>query len=633
MKNIFKKIGYSTLIIIVAVFSVYGIASALAPTDNQSELDQIKPLIHPGQGHQFTDFLHLSDVFSGNGPKFSALSGSDMPSFFVAPSESVESFFASLGNAGVSLGKLIIGVSDQDFNSAGDLQFSNWENNFNWPVSADMQKVNVAGNVLATNLIHDSTESDSVCVDAYGSLVNCSSSSCTGVSPTNAVMCVGDNVDLSIDTEKSLVSSCSAAKCEFICAPGYTLSGGVCVVELNYTWELGELGDCIGDSVASCSGTPSGGGTETKLDWKGEPFEWTDGNLHQVISPIAAFCGDNNDLLVGEHVHANGGTNSTACIIGPLGEFPAGIMYEVSVARNSWDRHTVDSNGTITAVQTNYAPAYGPENGIVYRSRCDMNNNGTWTDDTLSGVCSNDNTAEWEDTGISCSPVTDVGLLPMPTGINQLSTVVNGTDVICYAPATGTSSCNGTTESSCETVSGCNWNEASSIGTQTQSYLCKDSSGNTVADLFCIDSIGPEPEANTQSCILGGFTGTPGCYPIEYGELLGSYSQATAHCNTKTSKLTCMGQTNWWNSAYGIEAGNTYPAFASEPTLSDDYAIHSYGDTSTILVDINDLDLDGVSLPVILNGGDPANIADCNNINSGASCYRVLGPVCIWGEQ
>src|SRR5690606_5003951 len=102
----------------------------------------------------------------------------------------------------------------------------------------------------------------------------------------------------------------------------------------------------------------------------------------------------------------NGGPNQTACIITVSGQFPEGIMYELSVARGSWDRLTVNSSGVITNVITNYAPAYGPANGTIFRKRCDMNNNGSWADDNLSGYCNLD-TGEWENTGLTCTPVTD----------------------------------------------------------------------------------------------------------------------------------------------------------------------------------------------------------------------------------
>src|SRR5690606_4217504 len=112
-------------------------------------------------------------------------------------------------------------------------------------------------------------------------------------------------------------------------------------------------------------------------------------------------------------------------------------------------------------------------NGTVYRKRCDMNNNGTWSDDTANGLC-NEDTGEWQNTGVSCTPVTNNGLLPIPNGVNSPNGSVDGVNVLCYQAPSG-ASCNGSTVSSCTSVSGCSWNLGSS--TETRTVVCRNSAG------------------------------------------------------------------------------------------------------------------------------------------------------------
>ncbi|HMO78482.1 MAG TPA: fibronectin type III domain-containing protein [Candidatus Paceibacterota bacterium] len=67
-------------------------------------------------------------------------------------------------------------------------------------------------------------------------LSNCNQSAiytCTGTNPGNATMCPLDDTNLTANTPKSLVASCSvpdgsAPKCQFVCNSGYVLSGGIC---------------------------------------------------------------------------------------------------------------------------------------------------------------------------------------------------------------------------------------------------------------------------------------------------------------------------------------------------------------------------------------------------------------------
>lgn len=58
-----------------------------------------------------------------------------------------------------------------------------------------------------------------------------SSFSCDGSIP-NAILCDGDNIELSEDTLSSLVSSCTSnKKCEYVCIDNYHLDNGMCVLD------------------------------------------------------------------------------------------------------------------------------------------------------------------------------------------------------------------------------------------------------------------------------------------------------------------------------------------------------------------------------------------------------------------
>lgn len=52
---------------------------------------------------------------------------------------------------------------------------------------------------------------------------------CMGDAPTNASICAGDDAGLSSNTISSIVSACTSAKCEYICATGYFKGSNSCI--------------------------------------------------------------------------------------------------------------------------------------------------------------------------------------------------------------------------------------------------------------------------------------------------------------------------------------------------------------------------------------------------------------------
>ncbi|MDR3169516.1 MAG: hypothetical protein LBU27_07365 [Candidatus Peribacteria bacterium] len=59
--------------------------------------------------------------------------------------------------------------------------------------------------------------------------------SCQGVAPDNATLCPEDNTELTANTNRTLVSSCGSAKCEYTCNAEYTLQNGACAKQETYT--------------------------------------------------------------------------------------------------------------------------------------------------------------------------------------------------------------------------------------------------------------------------------------------------------------------------------------------------------------------------------------------------------------
>lgn len=83
--------------------------------------------------------------------------------------------------------------------------------------------------------------------------------SCTGSDPANADLCPGDDAGLSAQTAKSIVSSCGAPKCEYVCKSTHIFDAGSCRLKV-----AGQCGSAKGKSFCGaptadlCSpGTPS----------------------------------------------------------------------------------------------------------------------------------------------------------------------------------------------------------------------------------------------------------------------------------------------------------------------------------------------------------------------------------------
>ena len=316
MKKNMKKIGYTLVALLAfgAVLSFSSIGKTFAAQGNGGASDNSvhasgKPaIIHRGGGHQYLGRMGIAGLIDG--VAFDALSPDSYPAVFEKPDgislfsglgaakkadnndkqekAKKQSFLTALGTSWVG-GDMFIGVPRDPSGDKGFDYHGAFSSNNNWNITytpfgapsftVPFQKVNVwrsiglqeplnssDGNVLATNLIHD-TENDQVCVNKDGSLVICGSFACTGNTPdSHSVMCQGDNTGLTVNTPKTLVAACTTdTKCEFECMGGYHYDANTqtCVEESNnYQWQVGDCGICA-YSKGICTGTWTYSGPQT----------------------------------------------------------------------------------------------------------------------------------------------------------------------------------------------------------------------------------------------------------------------------------------------------------------------------------------------------------------------------------
>ena len=76
----------------------------------------------------------------------------------------------------------------------------------------------------------DAVKCEYMCNPGYVRVGNTcvSTFSCQGNDPLNATLCAGSDTNLTIDTAKTTVDSCTGAKCEYVCNSGYTADGTAC---------------------------------------------------------------------------------------------------------------------------------------------------------------------------------------------------------------------------------------------------------------------------------------------------------------------------------------------------------------------------------------------------------------------
>jgi hypothetical protein len=109
---------------------------------------------------------------------------------------------------------------------------------------------------------------------------------CTGTTPVNAVLCVGDDTGLSSDTAKTLVQSCGALKCEYTCSAGYALIGGACVSTSCPVGQVWNGSSCVTDT--NCPSGQVWNGTVCTTDTNCPSDQRWDGTRCVSICPYRA---------------------------------------------------------------------------------------------------------------------------------------------------------------------------------------------------------------------------------------------------------------------------------------------------------------------------------------------------------
>ena len=174
MKKLFtQKINFTYSVIVVLVL-VLGVSQATAQYAAPGQTDELNPLIHRGGGEQSIEELRLGDC-SGNASCQSIDVALDARgvlagalSWFDDSVDASQSFvFATLQNSFL-LGNLFIGENASPALPILANAYGPSGGTFNIPI----QKVNVHGNALATNL-ENTPGNVPVCVENDGTIVLC----------------------------------------------------------------------------------------------------------------------------------------------------------------------------------------------------------------------------------------------------------------------------------------------------------------------------------------------------------------------------------------------------------------------------------------------------------------------------
>ena len=82
---------------------------------------------------------------------------------------------------------------------------------------------------------------------------NTTTYSCTGSGFANAVLCTGDSANLTMNTTRTLVSACGSPKCEYTCGTGYVKNATANICQLNTTTTYSCVGSGFANAVL-CTG-------------------------------------------------------------------------------------------------------------------------------------------------------------------------------------------------------------------------------------------------------------------------------------------------------------------------------------------------------------------------------------------
>lgn len=537
MKKFFTQhinFAYAVIVMMTLTLGVGLVAASYSTPGNSTH-----PLIHKGGGEQAITQLKIGPCGVGGDMGCSLIGDFDVRGAANAVAlfaETPNNLFYVLENM-FTLGILYIGTGTNTGGATitASPEIAIWKNPTNG-LSAVMQKVNVSGNVRATNL-NNSGGLPEVCITKTGVVVLCPqetpiNGSCglaqggTYQNPPTSGLCFSGTAS-NVTTNSTTYN--------WYC---YGSNGGTTAscqanrqVTYTYAWNVGPWGSCSGGS-GSCTGVPSQN-QGAKVDWNGVPFNWEDGRVYrdnngtpQLMTVCASSPNLPYDLTPTRNFDWNAAWNTGACITQtPPYTWPS-VLYEPSTVNGRWHRINTQpgTGGDLTGPGNSNTPGYIHsinidntlyQTGIAYRARCDINNNGIiQNNEGFDGFCNINNVppgsnfeAQWGD-WVAKSPIeycaghrpgTTATDLTNPAqggggngGINVQNPQYNQ---VGYACLDFPGSCGGLNQTQCTGTPGCTWQNQQ--GTQTRTVACINQQlGTVVNDSFC-----PPPKpATSQSC-------------------------------------------------------------------------------------------------------------------------------------
>lgn len=278
-----------------------------------------------------------------------------------------------------------------------------------------------------------------------------------------------------------------------------------------YHWDVGNYGACNGQTYPKCNGTypVSNGGAcegqwqstgpgscggfptnEVKVDWEGNPFDWQAGYVYKSDMPHPqpshiSQCPYTESMVRCNNINSSDGdpypcVNTNPACAAAFEYESVGTFYWPHPSAGHWDRLQLVS-GIVNEVIHN-----------VY---------------DLEGVFGQCNGTTQQ----SCTAVSGCSWTPGETQTNYCAPATNEADCLArnsacsWNPRASTVSCAGPTNANectaqhpnCSFVPG-------NPGTKTRTVVCKDANNQTVADQFCINTVGPKPSTSSSCGISQG---------------------------------------------------------------------------------------------------------------------------------
>ncbi|MGB3342641.1 MAG: hypothetical protein WBA61_01890 [Aequorivita sp.] len=302
-----------------------------------------------------------------------------------------------------------------------------------------------------------------------------------------------------------------------------------------YHWDVGNYGACNGQTYPKCNGNypvSNGGACEgqwntttqgscggtyqgpqgQKVDWMGNPFNWSDGLLYTVRwennqwvpTPMTRCATEPEayDMRVNRNLDFNASSDNRACFTNnPPYSWPS-ELYEPSIADGMWHRVNVTSGPGGDRVNAGNSSTPGWINSVyldnsLYQEGAIFSCAGPNTQQSCMAQNGGNNNCSWT---------------PGETQTNYCAPATNQADCLArnaacsWNPRASTVSCAGPTNANECTAQHPNCSFApGNPGTKTRTVVCKNASNQTVADQFCINTVGLKPSTSSSCGVSQGF--------------------------------------------------------------------------------------------------------------------------------